>query len=173
MQHLDHAYADYLRGIPSRDPACLLMTFSAIDSTLAPPGKHTIFIWSQYHPYQLSNGEQWDDIREREAEKLIEVAARYAPNLKSAITDYYIQTPLDIERKHGMLRGNVMHLEMSFDQMFLFRPTPELSKYTTPIANLFLTGASTHPGGGIFAASGYNTAHVVLKSIKKKSRWFG
>ena len=173
MEYLDHAYADYLRGIPARDPACLLMTFSAIDGTLAAAGKHTIFIWGQYHPYQLSNGEHWDNIRQREAEKLIEVASRYAPNLKSAITDIYIQTPLDIERKHGMLRGNVMHLEMSFDQMFLFRPTPELSNYTTPIRNLFLTGASTHPGGGIFAASGRNTAQVVLKAIGKTGRkWF-
>ena len=166
-EYLDHAYADYLRGIPSRDPACLLMTFSAIDNQLAPEGKHTVFIWSQYHPYELSNGEHWDDIKKREAEKLIDVAARYAPNLKSAITDYYVQTPLDIERLHGMHRGNVMHVEMFFDQMFLFRPTPELSDYSTPFKNLFLTGASTHPGGGIFAASGYNTAQVVLKKTKK------
>jgi len=172
MSYLDDAYADYLRGRPSRDPACLLMTFSAIDGSLAPPGKHTVYIWSQYHPYELSGGEGWDDIREREARKLIETASRWAPNLRSAITDYYIQTPLDIERTHGMLRGNVMHLEMSFDQMFLFRPTPELSGYTTPIDRLFLTGASTHPGGGIFAASGYNTAQVVLRSIGRR-RWFG
>ncbi|MCB0713724.1 MAG: NAD(P)/FAD-dependent oxidoreductase [Ignavibacteriae bacterium] len=171
-EYLDHAYADYLRGIPSRDPACLLMTFSAIDETLAPKGKHTVFIWSQYHPYELANGESWDNIREREAEKLIDVATRYAPNLKGAITDYYIQTPLDIERLHGMHRGNVMHLEMSFDQMFLFRPTPELSDYTTPFENLYLTGASTHPGGGIFAASGYNTAQVVLKKSGNR-KWFG
>jgi phytoene dehydrogenase-like protein len=148
------------------------MTFSAIDGSLAPPGKHTVYIWSQYHPYELSGGEEWDDIREREARKLIETASRWAPNLRSAITDYYIQTPLDIERTHGMLRGNVMHLEMSFDQMFLFRPTPELSGYTTPIDRLFLTGAGTHPGGGIFAASGYNTAQVVLRSIGRR-RWFG
>jgi phytoene dehydrogenase-like protein len=165
--YLDNAYADYLRGIPSRDPAVLAMTFSAIDDTLAPPGKHTVYLWSQYHPYELSTGETWDDIREREAEKIIDVATRYAPNLKSAISDVYIQTPLDIERLHGMHRGNVMHLEMSFDQMFLFRPTPELSDYTTPFENLYLTGASTHPGGGIFGASGYNTAHVVLR----KRRW--
>lgn len=170
-EYLDHAYGDYLRGVSSRDPACLLMTFSAIDDTLAPPGKHTVFIWSQYHPYELAGGESWDAIREREAQKLIDTAARYAPNLKSAITDYYIQTPLDIERLHGMHRGNVMHLEMSFDQMFIFRPTPELSDYTTPIDRLYLTGASTHPGGGIFAASGYNTAQVVLKKTKK--RFFG
>ncbi len=169
-QYLDHAYADYLRGISSRDPALLLMTFSAIDDTLAPAGKHTVFIWSQYHPYELAGGVSWDDIREREAERLIATASRWAPNLATSITDCYIQTPLDIERKHGMLRGNVMHLEMSFDQMFLFRPTPELSDYTTPIENLFLTGASTHPGGGIFGASGYNTAQVLLKRRWKRSR---
>lgn len=170
--YLDHAYADYLRGIPSRDPALLLMTFSAIDGSLAPPGKHTVFIWSQYHPYELGDGGSWDQIREMEADRLIEGASRWAPNLRHAITDRYIQTPLDIERKHGMLRGNVMHLEMSFDQMFLFRPTPELSGYVTPVDQLYLTGASTHPGGGIFAASGYNAAHVVLKRIGKR-RWFG
>jgi len=168
-RYLEYAYADYLRGTPSRDPACLLMTFSAIDETLAPPGKHTVYIWSQYHPYDLANGELWDEIREREAEKLIDVASRWAPNLRSAITDYYIQSPMDIERKHGMLRGNVMHLEMSFDQMFNFRPMPEMSGYTTPIDRLFLTGASTHPGGGIFAASGYNTARVVLKKATRRS----
>jgi phytoene dehydrogenase-like protein len=147
------------------------MTFSAIDGSLAPPGKHVVYIWSPYHPYELADGSSWDDIGRREAEKLIENVGRWAPNLPGAITDYYIQTPLDIERKHGMLRGNVMHLEMSFDQMFIFRPTPELSAYSTPIDALYLTGAGTHPGGGIFAASGYNTANVVLSKIRRR-RWF-
>ncbi len=169
-QYLEHAYADYLRGLNSRDPALLLMTFSAIDPSLAPPGRHTVYIWSQYHPYQLADGANWDAIREGVADRLIDTACRWAPNLRTAITDRYIQTPLDIERKHGMLRGNVMHLEMSFDQMFHFRPTPELSGYTTPIDRLYLTGASTHPGGGIFGASGYNTAHVVMKRAGKRRR---
>jgi phytoene dehydrogenase-like protein len=75
----------------------------------------------------------------------------------------YIQTPLDIERTLGLLRANVMHLEMSLDQMFMFRPLPELSEYKGGLDNLYLTGASTHPGGGVFAASGYNTAQVILK----------
>ncbi len=56
-----------------------------------------------------------------------------------------------------------MHLEMSLDQMFAFRPTPALSRYRTPIAGLYLTGASTHPGGGVFGASGRAAARAVLK----------
>jgi len=61
-----------------------------------------------------------------------------------------------------------MHLEMSFDQMFCFRPMPELANYTVPaIQALYLTGASTHPGGGVWGASGHNTAKLMLKERKK------
>jgi phytoene dehydrogenase-like protein len=78
----------------------------------------------------------------------------------------HVQTPLDLEREIGLLNGNVMHLEMSLDQMFFFRPLPELSAYRTPIPGLFLTGASTHPGGGVFGASGRSAAGVILKALR-------
>ena len=169
MQYLDDSYADYLRGKPSENPGALAMTFSSVDDTLAPEGKHTLFIWGQYYPYELSTGENWDEIEEREADKLIDVVNSYAPNVRDSIIDRFIQSPLDLERRIGLLRGNVMHVEMEFDQMFYFRPLPEISRYKTPFKNLFLTGASTHPGGGVFGASGHNTAKVVLKDIKG---WF-
>ena len=144
--------------------------FFIVDPTLAPAGKHTLFIWGQYYPYELSNGENWKDIENREADKLIEVVNSYAPNVKNSIIDRFVQSPLDLEQRLGLLRGNVMHVEMDFDQMFMFRPLPEMSAYKTPIKNLYLTGASTHPGGGVFAASGHNTAQVVLKDVK--GGWF-
>jgi phytoene dehydrogenase-like protein len=77
----------------------------------------------------------------------------------------YTQTPADLEREHGLFNGNVMHLEMSLDQMFFFRPVPELAQYRTPVGGLFLTGASTHPGGGVFGASGRSAAQVVLHAL--------
>ncbi|MGC2238788.1 MAG: NAD(P)/FAD-dependent oxidoreductase [Pyrinomonadaceae bacterium] len=170
MEYLEHGYADYLNGIPSKNPSALAMTFSAVDPTLAPAGKHTLFIWGQYFPYELSNGESWENIQEREAGKLIDVVNSYAPNVKDSIIERFTQSPMDLEKRLGLLRGNVMHVEMDFDQMFLFRPLPEMSAYKTPIKNLYLTGASTHPGGGVFAASGHNTAQVVLKDVK--GSWF-
>ena len=77
---------------------------------------------------------------------------------------------LDLERTLGLINGNVMHLEMSLDQMFAFRPLPELAQYKTPIPGLFLTAASTHPGGGVFGASGLSAAQVVGPAIKRKLR---
>jgi phytoene dehydrogenase-like protein len=160
--YLRSSFRDFSFGLPPREPSVVAMTFSAIDPTLAPPGTHLLFTWGQYFPYQLSNGEHWDAIREREADKLYDLVCRYAPNMRGKLLGRYIQTPPDIERLHGLLRANVMHLEMSLDQMFMFRPLPELSAYTTPLPGLYLTGSSTHPGGGVFGASGRNTARVIL-----------
>jgi phytoene dehydrogenase-like protein len=160
--HLRSSFQDFSFGLPPREPSVVAMTFSAIDPTLAPEGKHTLFTWGQYHPYELSNGENWDAIAEREADKLYDLVCDYAPNMRGKMIGRYIQTPLQIERLHGLLRANVMHLEMSLDQMFMFRPLPELAAYKTPLPGLYLTGSSTHPGGGVFGASGHNTARVVL-----------
>lgn len=168
LDYLNTAYADYLAGKPSADPALISMTFSAVDPTLAPEGKHTMFLWAQYYPYELASGANWDDIEAEVEETILNKMAEYAPNVKNAVVGKLIETPLFLERELGLLRGNVMHLEMSVDQMFLMRPTITMSNYKGPVKNLYLTGASTHPGGGIMGAAGRNAAHVVLKDMKKK-----
>lgn len=170
-EYMNRAIGDYQKGLPPEEPAVVAMTFSKIDPTLAPDGGQTLFLWAQWHPYHMQNGMKWDDIREAEAQKIYNVVERYAPNMKGKLIDWYIQTPLDIERKHGLINGNVMHVEMTFDQMFMFRPTPELSQYKTPVQNLYLSSASCHPGGGVFAAAGYNAASVILGEHGKK-KWF-
>lgn len=170
-QYMDEAIADHLRKQPPKNPAVVAMTFSKIDPDVASDGNHTLFAWAQWYPYELSGGQHWDDIREREAQKIYNVITRYAPNMKDQLIDWYIQSPLDIERKHGMLRGNVMHIEMNFNQMFMFRPVPGMSRYKTPIENLYLSSASCHPGGGVFGAAGHNAARVILKDLKSQ-KWF-
>jgi len=163
--YLQDAYADYLRGLPASRPAAIGMTFSSVDPSLAPPGKHVLFVWGQYYPYRLREG-TWEDIENAEAHKLLSVVEEYAPGTRSALRDMYIQSPPRIEEKHNMPHGNVMHVEMTVDQMFMHRPLPELSRYQTPLPGLFLASAGMHPGGGIFGAPGYNCAHVLKKSLR-------
>lgn len=151
-------------GRPPDYPPVMQMSFTAVDPSLAPAGKHLLYSWSSYHPYHLE-GEKWDDIAEREADKIWDVVCEYTPNMKGKLIDRYIQTPLEIERVIGLVQGDVTHLEMSMDQMFSFRPLPELSGYKTPIEGVYLTGASTHPGGGVWGASGRSAAKVMLKHI--------
>lgn len=168
MEYLQKTYAEAELGYPPTRPAVIAMTPSAIDKTLAPEGKQVLYIWAQTHPYQLANGENWDDIREREAAKCLQVVEDFAPGITEAVLGEYIKTPPDLERIGGLVRGNLMHVDMSIGQMFMWRPLPELSGYRTPVPGLYLTGASTHPGGGVSGAPGYNTAHIVLKDLRRQ-----
>ncbi|MBZ0304400.1 MAG: NAD(P)/FAD-dependent oxidoreductase [Anaerolineae bacterium] len=170
LDYLNRAYGDYLGGIPSSDPALIAMTFSAVDPSLAPPGKHTLFLWGQYFPYELASGVSWDEVGEEVAAHMLAVLARYAPNVQDAVIDQLIETPLYLERTLGLLRGNVMHLDMSIDQMFMLRPALTMSNYRGPLERLYLTGASTHPGGGIMGAAGRNAASVILHDLSR-ARW--
>ena len=167
-QALRRAHGEYNAGLPPNEPAVLAMTFSAFDDTLAPVGHHTVTVWGQWHPYTLSNGERWDAIAEREATKLVEAVDRVAPGFAGSVHDMHIQTPPDLERELGLRQGQVMHVEMGLDQMFAWRPLPELAGYRVPGSEgLYLCGASTHPGGGVFGASGRSAARAVLADRSK------
>lgn len=162
-QALRRAHGEWSAGLPPTEPAALAMTHSAFDDTLAPPGHHTVTVWGQWHPYALSNGEDWDAIAEREGTKLVDAVDRVAPGFASSVQAMHVQTPLDLERELGLRQGQVMHVAMDLDQMFLWRPTPELAGHRVPGTDgLYLCGASTHPGGGVFGASGRTVAGVVL-----------
>ena len=165
-QFLRRAHGEFNAGLPPTEPAALAMTFSAFDDTLAPAGKHNVTVWGQWHPYELSNGENWDSIGEREGTKLVEAVDRVAPGFASSVEQMHVQTPLDLERELGLRQGQVMHVEMAFDQMFMWRPMPELAGYRVPgVEGLYLCGASTHPGGGVFGASGRSAARVALSDL--------
>ncbi len=171
LTYLERAYGDFLRGTPSAEPALAAQTFSAADPTLAPPGKHILYLWGQYFPYELANGQGWDEIGERVADAMLAKLAEYAPNIREAVIDRLVETPLYFERTLGLMRGNIMHLDMSAEQMLAFRPALSMSCYRGPVRDLYLTGASTHPGGGIFGASGRNAAATVLHDLTR-GRWF-
>lgn len=155
--------------LPPR-PVVLAMSFSALDPGLAPEGRHQLSLWAQWHPYRLAGGASWDEIGAREGDRIVAEVERFAPGFAETIEHTYVQTPLDLERELGLRGGNVMHVEMSLDQMMMWRPLPELASGRVPGApGLFLTGASTHPGGGVSGAAGRRTALDVL--ARRDSAW--
>lgn len=165
-EQLRLAFGQYGAGLVPDDPPALAMTFSAFDDTLAPPGKHNVTVWGQWHPYRLAH-EDWDSIREREGEKLVRAVDRVAPGFADSVEHMHVQTPPDLERELGLVNGQVMHLEMGLDQMFAWRPLPELAGYRLGDGR-YLCGASTHPGGGVFGASGRSVAQIVLKDRRRR-----
>jgi phytoene dehydrogenase-like protein len=163
------AYGEYLAGRPASDPPIVAMSFSAVDDTLAPPGGEVLWLWAQYFPYELSGTRGWDDLGPEVAETILDTFEPYAPGTKASVVGSLFQHPLWLERELGLFRGNVMHLEMSLDQMFAMRPYLGAAEYRAHLPGLYLTGASTHPGGGIMGASGRNAARVVLRDLDRRS----
>ncbi len=45
------------------------------------------------------------------------------------------------------------------------RPIPELGSYRSPIPNVYLCGAGSHPGSGVTMAPGRNAAHVICGDL--------
>ena len=85
-------------------------------------------------------------------------------DFRSQITKWRAMTPDVYERDFFMPKGHSPGYVASPLATLVGR-SRELSRYKTPIKGLYLTGAGTFPGAGIFGAPGTNTAKTVLKSI--------
>ncbi|WP_237571593.1 phytoene desaturase family protein [Mycolicibacterium lacusdiani] len=164
IENFERAWEAERRGEIPDDFVIEAVIQSTHDSSLAPVGKHTMTLGVQQLPFELA-GTDWDTIRDEWADRVLEVLFRYAPNLRGHILERVIITPKDLERDYGLTGGNIFHGAMFFDQLFNNRPTPELADYRTPVADYYLCGSGTHPGGGVMGANGHNAAQVVIADL--------
>jgi phytoene dehydrogenase-like protein len=162
IEYMERAYDQAKYGRYSRRPYIDIVLPSLTDPSVAPPGKHVMSCFVQYAPYHLKEG-TWDEHREAFGDTVVNTIAEYAPNLKDLILHRQVLTPLDIEREFGLTEGNIFQGELTLEQLFFLRPAPGWAKYRTPIADLYMCGSATHPGGGIMGAPGRNAALVMLK----------
>ena len=170
VAHVEQAHSLANMGqIPDSNPSMYLDIPSVLDPTLAPEGKHTLWI-EFFAPYQIAgkegtglNGTGWtDELKNKVADNVLAKLAQYAPNIKDSIIARRVESPAELGERLGSYKGNYYHLDMTLDQMIFLRPLPEIANYTTPIKNLYLTGAGTHPGGSISGMPGRNCAQVFL-----------
>jgi len=166
MEYMERAYDDAKYGHYSKRPYIDMVIPSLTDPSVAPPGQHVLSCFVQYAPYKLAQG-TWDDHREAFGDNVIDTISEHAPNLKSLIIGKQVLTPLDLEREFGLTQGNIFQGELSLEQLFFLRPVPGWAYYRTPIANLYMCGSATHPGGGIMGANGRIASQVILKEWKK------
>jgi phytoene dehydrogenase-like protein len=166
VDYIERAYDDSKYGRFSRRPVMTVMTPSVADSTLAPPGMHVMSIFAQHAPYAL-RGRSWDDDKARDDlyRTVLETLDEFSPDLRECIVHHQVLTPLDYERIFALPHGHTHHAELSADQVFFRRPVRKYGGYNTPVAGLFLCGASVHPGGGVTGVPGHNAAQVVLKTL--------
>ncbi len=156
----DFWWNDFKKGRAPEDVHGLICWPTESDPSLAPEGHHVLNIMGM-GPYELS-GTNWDKEKQAYAEKMINGLSKTAiPELADHITMLDISTPLDFERRLLSPGGAIYGLQMDIPAQATFRP----SSKSKSIKGLYLTGASTHPGGGVPStiASGLIAAELIDK----------
>ncbi len=169
LAEIERAFQDALPGKCSARPVIEMTIPSALDDSLAPPGRHVASLFVQYTPYALKEGSWADpDVKEAFADRTFQVIEEYAPGFTNAVIGRDVLSPLDLERIFGLTGGNIFHGAMGLDQLFWLRPAAGWSGHRTPVPGLYLCGSGAHPGGGVLGAPGRNAAGVVIKDLKRR-----
>jgi phytoene dehydrogenase-like protein len=165
IDYLQQAYEDARVGKPSDYPFFSVHAQSAVDRTLAPEGKHTISIFTQYFPYELAEG-SWDKRRDEVADHTIKRFAEYCPNLADAVIARQVLAPPDVEERFGLTGGHIFQGELVPEQAFDLRPVPGSKTYEGPLRGVYLCGSGAWPGGCVMGAPGHNAAREAIANLR-------
>jgi len=163
LDYMDQAFMDARQFGWSKKPIVEILIPSTVDDSLAPPGQHVASLFCQQFAPVLPDGRNWDDEREAAADLIVDTVNNYAPNFKASVLGRMILSPMDLERKFGLIGGDIMHGAMSLDQLWAARPFLGNGDYRGPLKGLYMCGAGAHPGGGVTGAPGHNAAKEILK----------
>ena len=163
LRYMEQAYFDARTYGWSKNPIVEILIPSTVDDSLAPAGLHVASLFCQHVAPTLGEGRGWDDLREEVADLMIAAVTKFAPNFGGSVIARQIHTPLDLERKFGLVGGDIFHGALSLDQLFSARPVLGYGDYRTPIKGLYQCGAGTHPGGGVTGIPGHNAAREICR----------
>jgi phytoene dehydrogenase-like protein len=169
LDALTRTSAQLSRGLIPDQPFLVMGQYSMVDETRQPAGRETA--WAYTHVPQRVKGDaggelsgSWD---ERETDLFVarieaEIERR-APGFGGSIRARHVFTPQRLEAANSNLVGGAINSGTAqIHQQLVFRPVPGLARPATPIAGLFLSGSSAHPGGGVHGAAGASAARAAL-----------
>ena len=153
----------------ARAPIVELVISSTLDDSLAPPGQHVASLFCQHvHPVMPDATGGWDAHRDTVARLMIDTVDAAAPNFARSVLGFEALTPLDLERRFGLVGGDIFHGSLGADQLFSARPLLGQGNYRGALPGLYLCGSGTHPGGGVTGLPGRNAAREVLIDLGRR-----
>ncbi|MEJ2431712.1 MAG: NAD(P)/FAD-dependent oxidoreductase, partial [Pseudolabrys sp.] len=163
------AYAQARSGLLPREPVLVVGQPTAIDPSRAPQGKHVLWVQVRVLPAEIRGDAaqeisvtHWDEAKDAYAARVLGIIEHYAPGLSGKILGQAVFSPLDLERENpNLIGGDSLSGSHHLDQNFMFRPVFGWSRYKTPVKALYLCGASTWPGAGTAAGSGFMLAKML------------
>jgi phytoene dehydrogenase-like protein len=169
MGAMAKTYTEALDGLLPAEPALVVGQPTAIDPSRAPAGQHVLWVQVRVLPSRIRGdaagdiaGTHWDEVKEAYADRVVGIIERYAPGFSANILARAVLSPADLERNNpNLVGGDSLGGSHHLDQNFFFRPAFGWSRYRTPIDRLYMAGASTWPGAGTGAGSGFMLAKML------------
>jgi phytoene dehydrogenase-like protein len=155
MEELVAAEAAVFRGEVPERPFVLLVQQTPFDPSRAPPGRHTA--WAYCH---VPNGFRGDATAA--VERQIE---RFAPGFGALVLARSSRGPAALEEDNPNLVGGDVGGGANTLLQTVFRPSPRIVPWTTPVEGLYLCSSSTPPGGGVHGMCGWHAARAVLRAL--------
>jgi phytoene dehydrogenase-like protein len=163
------------RGLLPAVPTIVCGQPCVLDPSRAPAGKAIIWIQLQELPPGAVKGDAADeidvgdgswsvDLREAYADRVVSLLAGAIENLDGAILKRIALSPVDIAALNvNLTNGDIYGGACTIDQNLVWRPFARAAGHRTPVAGLWHIGASTHPGPGLAAGSGYLVAGALTR----------
>lgn len=165
LAYMDRAHAQARLNGWSAQPIVEMLIPSTLDDSLAPPGAHVASLFCQHVSPDLA-----DEHRDTVADLMIDTVDAHAPGFKASVLGRLALGPRDLERRFGLVGGDIFHGRLSLDQLFSARPVLGHADYRMPLPGLYLCGSGAHPGGGVTGAPGHNAAQAILRDLKPRLR---
>jgi phytoene dehydrogenase-like protein len=161
-------------GLLPDEPFALVCNDSVADASRVPSGRALMKLVVQPVPYVIEGdaggtieATDWADAKELFADRVVDLLARhYIPDLTDKIVKRVVCSPVDLEQTlPSAIHGTNDHGAMVPYQAGAMRPTPEMGQYKSPVANVYLCGAGSHPGPGVTLAPGRNAAQAICRDL--------
>ena len=162
MDQMARTYAQAKAGLLPDEPVVVCGQPSVVDPSRAPAGKHVLWLQVRMVPGQIKGdaagkikATDWDKAAKPFAKRALDILERYAPGTGAKILGRHIVTPDMLQADNpNLIGGDQICGSHHLHQHFMNRPARGFADGTTPIRNLYHTGAAVWPGAGTGAGPG-------------------
>ncbi len=162
------SYEACRRGEVPEHPPVGMQIPTVMDPSLAPAGFHIATTYGFFFPCEAPKDAR-GRLRDAMAERILDRLSEFLPDLRDCIVERAVFSSEHFATMQGATNGDFTHGLIHPDQMIGGRLMVPGSAHATPIAGLYLCGASCHPGPGVTFLPGYGAAYEVADALTHAS----
>ena len=166
LDQMARTYREAMAGLLPAEPVLVVGQPTVYDASRAPDGQHVLWVQVRVVPADVRGDAagqlppaHWDELKDAYADRALALLERHAPGTSAQMLARHVMSPVDLERDNpNLVGGDSLSGSHHLDQFFCFRPAFGYSRWRTGVAGLYMVGASTWPGAGTGAGSGFMLA---------------